>query len=54
MNLGDLFPSDFKERHYKEIDLGSAILVEIPDFNIKHKKYAIYFANDNLVEVIVV
>lgn len=50
MNLGDLFPSDFKEKHYKEIDLGSAVLVEISDFNINHKKFAVYFANDKIAE----
>ncbi|WP_149526702.1 hypothetical protein [Sphingobacterium hotanense] len=50
MSLGDLFPKNFKEDHFKRIDLGAAILVEIPNFNINHKKFAIYFANDNIIE----
>ncbi|WP_312137564.1 hypothetical protein [Sphingobacterium sp.] len=50
MSFGDLFPKNFKEEHFKGIDLGIAILVEIPNFNIDYKKIAIYFANDNIIE----
>lgn len=46
MNLGDCFSDQFKKSHYQNIDLGSAILIEIPDFDITHKKFAIYFANN--------
>lgn len=46
MSLGDLFSDEFKAKHYQNIDLGSAILIEIPDFDITHKKFAIYFANN--------
>ena len=50
MNLADCFPDDFKKQHFKGIDLGCAILIEIPEFNIEHRKYAIYFANDKTKE----
>ncbi|MBB2951967.1 hypothetical protein [Sphingobacterium sp. JUb56] len=46
MSLAASFPEDFVKQHFNEIDLGSAVLVEISDFNISHKKFAIYFAND--------
>lgn len=42
MDLSDFFPEDFKDQFANEkIDLGTTLLVEIPDFNISHKKFAI-------------
>ena len=48
MSLGDFFPDDFKARFAKRnIDLGSAILIKIPDFSINYDKYIIVVAKNN-------
>lgn len=42
MSLGDLFPSD-KKREFAErnIDLGNAILIHIPEFTVTYEKYIV-------------
>ncbi len=48
MSLGDFFPDDLKNQFAKRnIDLGSAILIKIPDFSISYDKYIIVVAKDN-------
>ncbi|MBS9767987.1 MAG: hypothetical protein KGV44_10680 [Flavobacteriaceae bacterium] len=48
MNLGDLFPNELKQEFAKRnIDLGSAILIKIPDFTVSYDKYIIVVAKDN-------
>lgn len=42
MNLGDCFSEEFKSQYAKDkIDLGTTLIVEIPNFNLDYKKYAI-------------
>lgn len=51
MSLGDFFPDDLKNQFAKRnIDLGSAILIKIPDFLINYDKYIIVVAKDNAEE----
>ena len=48
MSLGDFFPDDLKNDFAnRNIDLGNAILIKIPDFNITYDKYIIVVAKDN-------
>jgi len=48
MNLGDFFPDDLKNQFAKRnVDIGSAILIKIPDFSINYDKYIIIVAKDN-------
>ncbi len=48
MSLGDFFPDDLKNQFAKRnIDLGSAILIKIPDFSVNYDKYIIVIAKDN-------
>lgn len=48
MSLGDFFPDNLKNQFAKRnIDLGSAILIKIPDFSINYDKYIIVVAKDN-------
>lgn len=45
MSLGDFFPDDLKNQFAKRnIDLGSSILIKIPDFSINYDKYIIVVA----------
>lgn len=42
MNLGDCFSDEFKSQYAKDkLDLGTTLIVEIPNFNLDYKKYAI-------------
>tara|TARA_R110002124_G_scaffold50201_1_gene146369 strand:- start:793 stop:1242 length:450 start_codon:yes stop_codon:yes gene_type:complete len=51
MSLGDFFPDDLKNQFAKRnIDLGSAILIKIPDFTVNYDKYIIVVAKDNAEE----
>jgi hypothetical protein len=51
MSLGDFFPDDLKNQFAKRnIDLGSAILIKIPAFNISYDKYIIVVAKDSKKE----
>lgn len=51
MSLGDFFPNDLKNQFAKRnIDLGSAILIKIPDFTVNYDKYIIVVAKDNAEE----
>lgn len=51
MSLGDFFPDDLKNQFAKRnIDLGSAILIKIPDFTINYDKYIIVVAKDSKEE----
>lgn len=48
MSLGDFFPDDLKNQFAKrKIDLGSAILIKIPDFSVNYDKYIIVIAKDS-------
>lgn len=51
MSLGDFFPDDLKNQFVKRnIYLGSAILIKIPDFSVNYEKYIIVVAIDNTEE----
>lgn len=51
MSLGDFFPDDLKNQFAKRnIDLGNAILIKIPDFSINYDKYIIVVAKDKVEE----
>ncbi len=42
MNLSEYFSEEFKNQYANDkIDLGTTLIVEIPHFNIAHKKFAI-------------
>lgn len=48
MSLGDFFPDNLKDDFAKRnIDLGNAILIKIPDFTITYDKYIIVVAKDD-------
>jgi len=48
MSLGDFFPDNFKDDFAKRnIDLGNAILIKIPDFTIIYDKYIIVVSKDD-------
>lgn len=56
MDLSDFFSEDFKANFANEkIDLGTTLIVEIPQFNITHKKFAIIigFADEIVAMVII-
>lgn len=47
MSLGDFFPDDLKSDFAKRnIDLGNAILIKIPDFTINYDKYIVVVAKN--------
>ena len=47
MSLGDFFPDNLKDDFAKRnIDLGNAILIKIPDFTITYDKYIIVVGKD--------
>ncbi len=53
MNLGDYFTDEIKNEFAKRnIELGTAILIKIPDFHINHDKYIILIARDKTQEFI--
>ena len=48
MSLGDFFPDNLKDDFAKRnIDLGNALLIRIPDFTITYDKYIIVVAKDD-------
>ena len=48
MSLGDFFPKDLKHSFAKRnIEIGNAILIKIPDFTVSYDKYIILVAKDN-------
>ncbi|PQJ80115.1 hypothetical protein [Polaribacter porphyrae] len=48
MSLGDFFPDDLKNQFAKRnIDLGSAILIQIPNFTVNYDKYIIVVSKNN-------
>ncbi len=51
MSLGDFFPDDLKNQFAKRnIDLGSVILIKIPDFSVNYDKYIILVSKDDVEE----
>lgn len=47
MSLGDFFPDKMKQGFaQRNIDLGNAILIKIPDFDVNYEKYIIVVAKD--------
>lgn len=47
MNLGDFFPEDLKENFaQRNIDLGSAILIKVPDIDVNYDKYIVVVSKD--------
>ena len=48
MSLGDFFPDNLKNDFAKRnIDLGNALLIKVPDFTITYDKYIIVVAKDD-------
>jgi hypothetical protein len=49
MSLGDFFPEELKQNFAeRNVDIGQAILIEIPDFNITHSKYVILVSKNEV------
>lgn len=47
MSLGDFFSDDLKEEFaQRNIDLGNAILIKIPDFDINYDKFIVVVSKD--------
>ncbi len=47
MSLGDFFPDDLRDEFaQRNIDLGNAILIKIPDFTVTYDKFIIVVAKD--------
>ena len=56
MNLGDFFNDEIrKEYAERQIDIGKALLIKIPDFNVNYPKYCVVVAlnNYNIAGVII-
>ena len=48
MNLGDFFNDEIrKEYAERQIDIGKALLIKIPDFNVNYPKYCVVVELNN-------
>lgn len=50
MNIADAFPESYRQDFAnRNIDIGSAILIKMPDFDVNYNKYVIYLS-DSIID----